>query len=160
VNCASLRYRSARLNVVEVEPKGLKCNLKNLECRFGLPGLSAHLPRFARPRDKRWNNEVANPTFQNYSMANSRCAPHFTWRSVYNRYPIEPHISLWCKRDPLQIFWRSHYGRRGAEWEFLRTSRCSELRCSISRTSRQSPTIHNQSYVISFTDLVPYFTAS
>jgi len=32
VACASLRYRSAPLKVVGVEPKGLKCNLKNLEC--------------------------------------------------------------------------------------------------------------------------------
>jgi len=32
VACASLRYRSARLNVVGVEPKGSKCNLKNLKC--------------------------------------------------------------------------------------------------------------------------------
>jgi len=27
--------RSAQLNVVGVEPKGSKCNLKNLECTFG-----------------------------------------------------------------------------------------------------------------------------
>ena len=30
--CASLRYRSTRLMVVGVEPKGSKCNLKHLEC--------------------------------------------------------------------------------------------------------------------------------
>ena len=29
---ASLRYRSAKLNVIGVEPKGLKCKLKNLVC--------------------------------------------------------------------------------------------------------------------------------
>jgi len=34
MDCASLRYRSARLNVVGVEPKGSKCNLKNLECLY------------------------------------------------------------------------------------------------------------------------------
>jgi len=32
VACASLRYRSTRLNVVGVESKGSKRNLKNLEC--------------------------------------------------------------------------------------------------------------------------------
>ena len=27
--------RSAQMNVVGVEPKGSKCNLKNLECKYG-----------------------------------------------------------------------------------------------------------------------------
>ena len=41
---ASLCYRSARLNVVGVDPKGSKCNLKNLECTLN-PTILVFRPR-------------------------------------------------------------------------------------------------------------------
>ena len=80
MTCALLRYRSPRLNVVAVEPKGSKCNLKNLECIPSLPTQiqdysktnyeCTRLICFPKLRPKKKKSQLFSEVHQNYSSDN------------------------------------------------------------------------------------------